>query len=237
MADWAKRLWQALPSNRSELILVLLSVFAAVAGLCRVLILHPEKGLSIDTLYFFLAAGVLLILKDVDRFKFLDIEFVRQKVKEAEQKAERAEQKAEALEDAAGISIAADPASASGARMSIRVDDPQKRQWGGMRELNYRRVFVGQIRPSASPPGHMRIPLQVESTDPTNHPLAGTVTFHLHPSFRNQVRQVPVVNGTASLTLYAYGAFTVGIECSDGTKLEIDLADDDIEAPIEFKRA
>jgi hypothetical protein len=113
-------------------------------------------------------------------------------------------------------------------------DDPQKGQWGG-REANHRKITVGKIHPLKADPDYYRIPLEVRSTDPAGYPLTGKVRFHLHNSFSPDVEEVEVENGVARLTLVAYGAFTVGAELSDGTKLELDLADDDIDAPKQFK--
>lgn len=56
-------------------------------------------------------------------------------------------------------------------------------------------------------------------------PLQGRVKFHLHSSFDPAVETVAVEDGQATLTLHAYGAFTVGAETDGGrTHLELDLA-------------
>jgi hypothetical protein len=114
-------------------------------------------------------------------------------------------------------------------------DDPQKGLWGGRRESNYKKVTAGKIRPLRSDSENYRIPLEVGSTDPAGHPLTGKVRFHLHDTFRPSVEEVVAEHGVARLTLVAYGAFTVGVDLEDGTKLEIDLADPDIDAPKAFK--
>lgn len=114
-------------------------------------------------------------------------------------------------------------------------EDPQRGQWGGQREANHRVVSVEKISRTRSDPNNFRIQLQVRSTDAGAHPLTGQVEFHLHDTFRPQVEVVDVKDGVARLTLYAYGAFTVGARTADGTTLEINLADDDIDAPREFK--
>ena len=114
-------------------------------------------------------------------------------------------------------------------------DDPQRGKWGGKREANFRKVTVEPIRPLRSDPDNYRIALEVHSTDPQGHPLTGKVRFHLHDSFSPDLEEMPVRNGVAKLSIVAYGAFTVGVDTDDGTKLEINLADPDIDAPREFK--
>lgn len=117
----------------------------------------------------------------------------------------------------------------------MHANDPQKGLWGGKREANFRAVKAGTIRALRSDPDFFRIPLEVWSTDSSGHPLTGLVRFHLHDTFEPQVEEVEAVGGVARLELVAYGAFTVGIEGEDGTKLEIDLSDPDIDAPKKFK--
>lgn len=114
-------------------------------------------------------------------------------------------------------------------------DDPQRGRWGGKRESDHRAISVAPIRPLRSFPDNYRILIEVRSTDPADHPLAGTVRFHLHNTFSPDTQEVPVRDGVAHLTLAAYGAFTVGAETSDGARLELNLADPDIDAPEAFK--
>jgi hypothetical protein len=119
---------------------------------------------------------------------------------------------------------------------TIHSDDPQKGKWGGKRDNGTRRVRVGEIRKLKSDSDYYKIPLIVESTDPVNDPIRGKTTFYLHDSFDDDVRERdPSADGTAKLSLVAYGAFTVGIKCDDGSQLEIDLSDPDIDAPARFK--
>ena len=102
-------------------------------------------------------------------------------------------------------------------------DDPQKGRWGKQPEAHGRRLSATVT--SAALPSLYTVNLVVESTD-VNYPLTGFVTFHLHPTFKNQDPIIAVKNGRAELTLnWVYGAFTVGAEADDGkTKLELDLA-------------
>jgi hypothetical protein len=55
--------------------------------------------------------------------------------------------------------------------------------------------------------------------------LEGPVTFHLHPTFSPHVQLVRSIEGRAAFTCYAWGAFTVGAETSDGRRIELDLAE------------
>lgn len=101
--------------------------------------------------------------------------------------------------------------------------DPQKGRWGGQSTNNSRRLSA-TVDPISS--DFFRITLTVDSTS-ANEPLTGDVTFHLHPVFSPQERNVPVVNGRAELQLLGWGAFTVGAVADHGiTRLEIDLAED-----------
>lgn len=101
-------------------------------------------------------------------------------------------------------------------------DDPQKGQWGGKDEANGRKL-TAKVTPDSG--SFYRILLTVKSVD-SKHPLTGKVTFHLHDSFKPDVMTAKVIDGVATLTIFAWGAFTVGVEADDNeTKLELDLAD------------
>jgi hypothetical protein len=112
-------------------------------------------------------------------------------------------------------------------------DDPQKGKWGEKSETGSRKLsaIVTPIKGSGL---LFNIVLKIVSTNPLN-PLSGTVVFHLHDTFKNQNPEIFVVDGQATLTLVAWGAFTVGAE-ADGckTKLELDLSELP-EAPAVFK--
>jgi hypothetical protein len=54
--------------------------------------------------------------------------------------------------------------------------------------------------------------------------VEGSVTFYLHPTFSPSVETVRAIDGRATFTCYAWGAFTVGAETSDGRRMELDLA-------------
>lgn len=102
-------------------------------------------------------------------------------------------------------------------------DDPQKLKWGGTPEANGRQISA-TIRETSFSKEWFNISLSVVSTDKSS-PLTGTVVFHLHPSFKDNIRSVNVSDGTAQLDIVGWGAFTVGAECDNGkTKLELDLS-------------
>ena len=102
-------------------------------------------------------------------------------------------------------------------------DDPQKGKWGGHSIVADKKLSATVV-PLENSPDLFKVILTVESSDKNR--FLGKVTFYLHPTFINAVRTVESENGLAQLHLIAYGAFTVGIETEDGTKLELDLAED-----------
>lgn len=102
-------------------------------------------------------------------------------------------------------------------------DDPQKGKWGGHSIAEDKKLSATVI-PVENSPHLFKVTLTVKSSDKSK--FLGKVTFHLHPTFINVVRTVESENGVAQLHLIAYGAFTVGVETEDGTKLELDLAED-----------
>ncbi len=121
------------------------------------------------------------------------------------------------------------------AKLDLVEDDPQKNQWGGLSE-NRKRHLKAQVIEIAGTK-LFNVYLTVESTNP-NNPLSGKVKFHLHNTFTNQDPVVVVQNGIASLSLVAWGAFTVGAEADFGeTILELDLASDEVKAPKLFKES
>ncbi len=99
-------------------------------------------------------------------------------------------------------------------------DDPQKGRWGGRSKVNCR-ILSAKVKELSK--HWFAVDLKVTGT--MRRPLAGTVKFHLHDSFPEQEEVVKVVNGSATLKLQCYGAFTVGVEADRGTtQLELDLA-------------
>jgi hypothetical protein len=98
--------------------------------------------------------------------------------------------------------------------------DPQRGRFGSLPERNGRRLTALIKRDGK----RYLVMLTLTSVDPAPS-LEGTVTFHLHPTFKNVLRRVPIKNGRATLTLDLWGWFTVGAECEDGTRLELDIGD------------
>jgi hypothetical protein len=111
-------------------------------------------------------------------------------------------------------------------------DDPLKGRFGGtprngLCELTSEIRFVrGTI---------YRVTLITRSIDPAKPIVGGLVTYHLHPTFHQPIRKVPIVNGEARLEVLAFGAFTVGavVEPTGGSNcmLELDLMDCKVDPP------
>jgi hypothetical protein len=116
---------------------------------------------------------------------------------------------------------------------TVVSDDPNKGRFGGKPIANGR-ILRARIEPSEYGKGVYRVTLTVGAfgNAPT---LGGSVIFYLHPTFTPSVVTTRVEKGIATLTVLAYGAFTVGAVADDGkTRLELDLADHP-EAPEDFR--
>jgi len=114
-------------------------------------------------------------------------------------------------------------------------NDPWKGRFGG-NNANNDRELTAQVSPIAGRAGLYAIQLLVKSLHADTNPLKGAVQFFLHPTFNDETPVVSVgPNGTAELSLKAWGAFTVGAVADDGaTKLELDLSQL-ASAPADFK--
>jgi hypothetical protein len=130
--------------------------------------------------------------------------------------------------------IGGNPIPCGNTRPIVNPDDPEKGRWGG-EVINNNRKVTAQVKPIDKDEDWFKIILAVTSTDPVNDPLIGDVVFFLHDSFSNSVEKVLPKNGKATLSLIAWGAFTVGICVEGNTELEIDLASNDVDAPDSFK--
>lgn len=98
--------------------------------------------------------------------------------------------------------------------------DPQRGRFGSLPERNGRRLTARIQRDGK----RYLVALTVSAVG--NAPaLTGAVVFHLHPTFKQALYRVSVESGRAPLELDVWGWFTVGVECDDGTRLEIDLGD------------
>lgn len=105
------------------------------------------------------------------------------------------------------------------------ADDPQKGRFGGQSQKNFR-TLAASVKPTDDA-FFYEVTIWVESTDQNEHPLEGEVIFYLHHSFRPSVTTIPVKDGKATLTIEAFGAFTVGVITDLGqTLLELDLSKD-----------
>lgn len=101
-----------------------------------------------------------------------------------------------------------------------KENDPLKRKFGEKSETD-RAILKALV--SNLPNNLYKINIEVISKY-NESPLTGYVNFHLHPTFKPDVRSVKVENGTAKLTLISYGSFTIGAEC-EGKQMELDLAE------------
>lgn len=229
--------------------LFLLGMLATLASIFRVFGDDwIRSGLDQTTLLYLGVAAALLLFREVKSLAFGDykVEF-QERLKKVEENVSEVGASINKVEaDIKGVAGALLDGPGVSTAIQEVAEDVQKNKWGGSREDNskYRCVRAGKIRPLKADADFYWIPLWVESTNPKEHPLRDkqTVRFHLHQSFGEEPIVVPVMRGVAKRTLVAYGAFTVGIEVLDEwgaveSKLEIDLADNDIDAPDDFKRA
>lgn len=112
------------------------------------------------------------------------------------------------------------------------ADDPQKGRFGG-KSVAEGYGLEATVKPTPDDEDWFQIELTVKSVD-DREPLSGPVKFYLHPTFRVDERTVVARNGNASLSVFAYGAFTVGAVVNDRVPLELDLAEL-ADAPQEFR--
>ena len=192
-----------------------------------------------DTLMFFLAAAIIILLPWVAKLKFGKDGF--------ELEMQRSEyEKAKKLVDQLGAGSPSSPGKAKSlategvddfdglARDVLAPEtvptkpptdeaDPQKGQFGGHEVANGRRLSA-TVKQVALRPEWFIVRLLVSQAD-LSKPLSGKVTFYLHPTFKTNIVTVPVKNGKAMLEIVAWGAFTVGAKCDDAqTPLELNLA-------------
>jgi hypothetical protein len=129
----------------------------------------------------------------------------------------------------------------------IDTDDPQKGRWGGQSDANgfVLTATVTQPEQKGTNPQALTsntalwlVTLRVAASQVNGRQPQGPVRFHLHPTYLNTTRDVEAVNGVATLELFAWGASTVGAEVFNPvyTKLELDLAAPEVNAPDAFKQ-
>ena len=223
--------------------LVFLSGVAALGALLRLMLPNASKGIDEVTLLYLGVAGVLLLFRDVKSISWGDKKVELGQLREALERKERELAVAnESVSSAIAHGIGGRAGRLSGpAAMSFTApgapiadpDDPQKGRWGGSSTRNGRKLS-GRVTPLQGNKDWYAVRLEVRSIDPRN-PLTGDVVFHLHPTFQNSENVVPVRDGIGTLSLVAWGAFTVGAVVDQGaTTLELDLQDIE-DAPDEFR--
>lgn len=212
-----------------------ISALLAATGVFHLFTAKDEK----TPLYYFVAAGVLILFERVKNFKFGDLSFeVKQEI------AEMASAKVESrLPGNIGGPKSGPPpeaatelpprlleniAEAEGPKViDAALDDPNAGKFGRKAEANGR-ILEAVINPTGTVSGFVNLQLSVRSTDPSK-PLHSKVVFHLHPTFTPPQRMIPPVDGVAKLHLLSYGAFTVGAQTDFAenqplTSLELDLS-------------
>jgi|GEM_PF-6309349 len=185
------------------------------------------------TAMFLGLAAAVLIIREISKIEFpgVKIERVRQELKKEVQQVDK---KVEMIESGGLLPGRAEPAQRvlqrSVAHHTEQKDqwdtDPNKGKFGGLAEVDGRKL-TATIKPAAGPSSSAcKVRLSVKSTD-GSRPLKGSVTFFLHPTFKERKQyDVPVVNGVAQDEIISWGRFTVGAVADDGkTKLELDLAE------------
>jgi len=106
-------------------------------------------------------------------------------------------------------------------------NDSQKHKFANYPTRN-RRTLSAKVMQLPILPGWFVVDIEVIAPD--HWPLTGVVEFHLDASFapndlNGRKRVAQVKNNRAQLTVFAWGAFTVGAVCDEGmTPLELDLS-------------
>ena len=158
--------------------------------------------------------------------------------RDAERQAQQVEQQKDTLsravnflaggdrDDPAALHTLIDTPAKSGLAQALWDSDPNKGAFGGAPIAGNKELSV-EADPLDEACTTYALRLVVRSLDPAR-PLQGSVVFHLHPTFKpTYTRKVAAVDGVAEWRVVAGGAFTVGAETEDGTRLELDLAEMD----------
>lgn len=213
-------------SGLSVWLLRLIGTAAVVLAMVQV---FGAVTVPVTSLYLLIIACAALVFPEIEKLSFgkdgLSLEKRLERIDERVEgvRAGAAELSSIVSSGIGGKAIVAKPAPSS-VGSPRDPDDPQAGRWGNKSEANGRRVSA-TVRPSRLRPDWFKIDLLVESTD-SRQPLTGTATFHLHPTFQENVAIRPVIDGCVKLDILAWGAFTVGVETDDGkTQLEINLAE------------
>lgn len=215
-----------------------LGVFGALAAAGGVVKYFTPNQDEKIALYYLLAGGALLVLRDVKTLSFGDWKIELQerldKIRD-----ELQSDSAMNMMQPRGASVAGSPAHRAraefandrasteearpGAESSDENKDPNKRRFGEESERDGL-VLEASMKPVGNDSDFVDVKVVVRSLDPSRTRLTGSVDFYLHPTFPLPTRSVPVRNGRAVLNLRAYGAFTIGaVAGANRTQLELDL--------------
>jgi hypothetical protein len=231
-------------------ICVLMSLSMIAVAVARMILVEPPQAkFSNDTLIWFLAAMVVLLLP---RLKSLSIGGHKAEFAEMEAKLSQSRELVAAANDmnrdvGSLPSIADQPAEGlltpdtMLAKVGIeknrdeKNEDPWKGKFGNMARNNGR-LLSARVEPIIGEDDWFLIKLTVEPTlsgAPLDH--RKPVYFYLHPTFpKSELVTLPAL-GRAEIRLRAWGAFTVGVIADDGaTRLELDLSAND-EFPALFR--
>jgi hypothetical protein len=111
-------------------------------------------------------------------------------------------------------------------RAAVDPDDPQKGRFGGRAIRNGRRI-TAKVTPVRGDPDWFTVQVEVKPYGRNAAPIKGSkVDFWVHDSFPQEHYYVFVgKDGVAKYSFTAYGAFTIGATCDNGsTPLELDLS-------------
>jgi hypothetical protein len=106
------------------------------------------------------------------------------------------------------------------------ADDPWRGAFGGSNAVKDV-ILSATVTPVPGQTDNYRVDINVTGATPERQrDLSGhSLLFYLHPTFGDKVRLASFgSDGRALITLYAYGAFTIGALLDDGTVLELNLA-------------
>jgi len=210
-------------------------------GLLRVVKIDDfASRLDNTTLLYLCAAGAVFLIKHAKTFKFGDLQIELDQIKE---QVKEAKLLAGIAEDNPKVNTVPERAQGSESLLAASRniipgsyhDDPWKGVFGGKSISTEKgRELKAEVHQLKETPGWYSIELVVR-TLPGFAPLEGDVLVFLHDTFPNNKPILQAINGTATLRLKAWGAFTVGILADNGdTKLELDLAELST-APLEFR--
>ncbi len=115
----------------------------------------------------------------------------------------------------------------------VVASDPWKGRFGSRAASNGFRLVLLGWEPS-NDPDFLSLHVAVTREDGKDVEPRTVARFFLHPTFNPYTQDVPFRGQEATFTCYAYGAFTLGVLVSDGTRLELDL-EEDTRLPVHFR--